>query len=255
VAFVDQLRAFAGDARFAEFLAANRPALDTARVRMERLVREHIDVASLTAYFGRAPNGDFVMVPLLTAGAGNYGPRYLADGREEVYAVIGTRADSTGQPAFDARFVPTMVHEFSHSFVNPAVEPQQERFRAAGEAIYPAVAREMRSQAYGSWQTMINESLVRASVARYVLAKSGEAAARLEVASQRMRGFLWTGELFDLLGEYERDRARYPTFDSFLPRVAEYFDGLASRIGAMVEEYDRLRPKLASSEPAAAAAG
>jgi hypothetical protein len=102
---------------------------------------------------------------------------------------------------------------------------------------------------------MLNESLVRASVARYVLAKSGEAAARLEVGTQRTRGFLWTGELFELLGDYERDRDRYPTFDSFLPRVAEYFAELAPRVGAMVEEYDRLRPALAGSEPAADAAG
>jgi len=254
-AFVDRLRAFVRDAGFAEFLAANRPALDSARVRMERVVRADIDVAWLTAFFGRQPAGEFIMAPLLTAGAGNYGPRYLDGEREEVYAIIGTRADSTGHPAFDARFVPTMVHEFSHSFVNPAVVRAQERFRAAGQAIYPAVAQEMRSQAYSNWQTMINESLVRAAVARYVLAKSGEVAARAEVAAQRARGFLWTHELFELLGEYERARARYPTLDSFLPPVAEYFDGLVPRLAAMVRAYDESRPKLVSVAPANDAVG
>jgi len=224
-------------------------------VRMERVVRAEIDVASIARFFGREPNGAFIMVPLLTNGSGNFGPRYLEGDREEVYAVIGTSADSTGHPAFDARFVPTMVHEFSHSFVNPAVGQLEERFRAAGEAIYPAVAEEMRAQAYGNWVTMINESLVRVSVARYVLARHGEVAARAEVATQRARGFLWTDELFELFGEYERDRARYPTLDSFLPRVAEYFAGLVPRLAGMIASYDALRPKLAGVDPPAGATG
>ena len=248
-AFVEQLAAFAQDARFDDFIAANRPALDTARARMERVVRQHIDVRALTKFFGREPNGAFIMVPLLTNGVGNFGVRYLEGDREEVYAIIGTSADSSGWPAFDARFVPTMVHEFSHSFVNPAVGAVSERFRPAGEAIFPKVEIEMRSQAYGHWLTMIDESLVRVAVARYVLAQQDEATARREVASQRARGFLWTDELFELFAEYERDRARYPTLDSFLPRVAEYFDGLVPRIDGIIAAYDRSRPSLVRAEP------
>ena len=254
-AFIEQLAAFAHDARFAEFLAANQAVLDTARVRMERVVRTNLDIAALTAFFGREPNGAFIMVPLVANGAGNFGVRYLDGDREEVYAIIGTSADSTGLPAFDARFVPTMAHEFSHSFVNPAVERVQEQFRAAGEAIFPEVEQEMRSQAYGNWLTMVNESLVRVSVARYLRAARGDSAARREVAAQRARGFLWTDELFELFGEYEQDRARYPTLDAFLPRVAEYFTALVPRIGGIIEQYDRARPKLASAEPEDHAAG
>jgi hypothetical protein len=86
---------------------------------------------------------------------------------------------------------------------------------------------------------MVNESLVRVSVARYLRAARGDSAARREVAAQRARGFLWTDELFELFGEYERDRARYPTLDAFLPRVAAYFTALVPRIGGIIGQYDR----------------
>lgn len=248
--FARSLQAFVRDTRFGDFLAANQKTLDSARVRMERVVAEHLDLAAIRHFFGREPNGAFVMVPLVANAAGNFGTRYLEGDREEVYAIIGTSPDRAGIPAFDAGFIPTMVHEFSHSFVNPAVQPVSESFRAAGEAIYPLVEEQMRAQAYSNWLTMVNESLVRASVARYVRAHAGDSAAAVEVAAQRARGFLWTDELFELLAEYESDRARYPAFDAFLPRVAEYFAALAPRVADELAEYDRTRPRLVSSEPA-----
>jgi hypothetical protein len=253
--FIARLAEFAREARFAEFIRANRATLDTAYARMQRVVDTHLKLALIQDFFGRGPTGTFIMVPLVANAAGNFGPRYIEGDREEVYAIIGTSPDSAGWPAFDARFIPTMVHEFSHSFVNPAVGAVSDRFRAAGEAIFPRVATEMRRQAYGTWLIMINESLVRASVARYILATAGEEAARREVAQQRARGFYWTDELFDLLGEYERDRARYPSLDTFLPRVAEYFERMAPGLEARIAEFDRARPAVLSTDPGHEAVG
>ena len=141
-----------------------------------------------------------------------------------------------------------MVHEFSHSFVNPYVDAT-EIFAISGRSLYPKVETTMRAQAYGNWRTTVNESLVRASVARYVLHKQGENAARLEVARQRARGFVWTNDLYDLLGEYERERTTYPTFDAFLPRVAAYFDALVPRIDSILADIERARPRVVSMEP------
>jgi hypothetical protein len=68
------------------------------------------------------------------------------------------------------------------------------------------------------------------STARYILAHDGAAKARAEVGSEEGRSFLWTGELFDLLGTYEVDREHYATLDKFMPKVVAYFEGLAPRI-------------------------
>jgi hypothetical protein len=228
--FATLLAAFVRDTRSAEFMASQRATLDTARTRMERVVRASIDIDAIQKFFGRAPAGPFIMVPLVANAGGNFGVRYRDGAREEVFAVIGTSADNGGWPAFDTRFVPTMVHEFSHSFVNPAVEPMTARFRAAGEALYRQVEEQMRAQAYGDWTIMVNESIVRASVARYMLAHGGEEAARQQVRADRARGFYWMDELFALFAEYDGNRAQYPTLEAFLPRVADFFEKLTPRL-------------------------
>jgi len=57
-------------------------------------------------------------------------------------------------------------------------------------------------------------------------------------------------ELSDLLGEYEADRKRYATLDSFFPRIASFFDDyavdFAKRQGALQSKL----PKIVSLIPA-----
>jgi hypothetical protein len=249
--FMTLLGAFVRDSKFHDFMDAQRPLLDSAGARLGRVVREEFDVAWLVRFFGTQPNGVFIAVPLVANGAGNFGPRYIAaDSTVELYGIIGSGADSTGFPSFNARYVPTIVHEFSHSFVNRTVEGHAPLFRDAVPTIYPKVGAQMRAQAYGNWSTMLNESLVRVSVARYLLAHGGEAAARREVTNQQANGFVWMDELFDLFAEYEGDRARYPTFESFLPRVGAFYENLVTRADSVIARFDRTRPQLRSATPA-----
>ena len=83
---------------------------------------------------------------------------------------------------------------------------------------------------YSNAQIMFNESIVRAGVIRYLLVTDGPAAARTETQLQRGLGFVWMDELVDLLGSYEADRTRYPTFSAFAPRIVAYYNDLAGRI-------------------------
>lgn len=244
--FLAALRRFVADARFADFVAAHRDMYDSTGARLQRTITENANLAWFAGFFGERPAAEFIVVPLLANATGNFGVRLRSGGRDvEIYAILGTgTADSSGIPTFDARLVPTLVHEFNHSFVNQVVDPYADALAATGGQVYAAVTPAMRAQAYGNSKTMIDESLVRAAVARYLLANRGEAAARDAIGTERGRMFLWTGELYDLLGEYEAGRARYPTFASFMPRVVEYFASLAPRVPEMVRRYDTERPKL-----------
>jgi len=162
---------------------------------------------------------------------------------EESYLIIGVwRVDSAGRPAFDKSMVSTIVHEGAHSYANPAIEKVESKIDQRGEKLFQAEADAMRRQAYANARTVLSESLVRASTARYVLAHDGAQAARREIEEEQRRAFIWTGELFDVLGEYESNRAKYPTLDSFMPRVVAYLNNLSPRVGAM-------RPKVLSITP------
>jgi hypothetical protein len=56
--------------------------------------------------------------------------------------------------------------------------------------------------------------------------------------------FLWTGEFVEMLERYEKDRQTYSTLESFMPRVAEFFDAIAPRIPDLIRAYEKSRPKV-----------
>lgn len=251
--FLTDLRAFAHDAPVDRFFQAHATLYDTATARMRRLVDSSLDVAWFARFFGHKPTKPFVVVPGLLNGGANYGVQSrFPDGSLQFYAIIGAmKVDSAGWPVFDASYMPTIVHEFNHSFVNPVIDARRADFAAVGPAVLAAVQQQMKDMAYNDWTTVINESVVRVAVARYRMSHDGAAGGAAEVAEQRANGFLWMPALYALFGEYERDRARYPDLASFVPRLVEFWRALPPRLPALVAQYDSLRPRILATIPAA----
>ena len=108
----------------------------------------------------------------------------------------------------------------------------------------------MRQQAYTTWETMLNESLVRASVVRYMAAREGAEAARAQTESERARWFLWTRDLAGLLESYEKSRETYRSFEAFMPRIVDFFTTVSERSSSLTEEFERSRPYVVDMSPA-----
>ncbi len=81
-------------------------------------------------------------------------------------------------------------------------------------------------------------------LAHGLLARDGAAAARAETQLQRGLGFVWMDELVDLLADYEKSRAAYPTFSAFAPRLVAYYNDLAPRIERVRDAYESHRPRI-----------
>ena len=207
-AFLSDLRAFARDAQTDQFLRSHEKLYAIAATRLRRLVDSAGDPAWFGRFFGHSTVKPFALVPALLNGGGNYGPRIRTpDGGEEFYAVVGVYlTDRDGLPSFDDRELPNIVHEFSHSFVNPIVVRHLDLFEGAGPQLFAADSQRMKDQSYDTWPTVIDESLVRATVVRYRLSHEGREAAEAEITDQKARGFLWIRELSDLPWPI-RDRA------------------------------------------------
>jgi hypothetical protein len=205
------------------------------------------------AFFGRRPQAGFtVVLRLLSGGGGSYGARFRApDGSEELYCILGVRqTDEQGLPEFTREVLPTVVHEFCHSYANPIIERHQAELRASGDALFEHVAGRMRSQAYSSAHEMLKESLVRACVIRYLRQYEGEEAVRRRIQVEKQNGFLWMQEMSDLLGDYESHREMYPTLEDFSPRLAAFFTETAKNFSKMQAELAGKRPKVVSMIPA-----
>ena len=230
-AYLEQVRAFVRDADVDTFFALQRPAYSLAEERLRRLVAEHGDRQWFVQYTGSAANTEFLVCPSLLNGGAQYGPTYRGqDATEESYAVIGVyKLDERGLPKFDLEDSDNIVHEFAHTLTNRAVTAHLDALEKSGPVLYARVVDKMRKQAYGTWQTMVYEAVVRAVVVRFIASHRGPEAAAKELASQEESGFTLTSELVELLAEYEGSRGAYPTLDSLMPRVVEVFDREAKR--------------------------
>ena len=247
-AFLAAARDFARDSHVAPFLLMERPMYDSAAARMKRLVDSRAHMEWFNAFFGERAGGVLIVSPLVANAGGNFETHYDDGATHELYAFIGIGdADSLGFPRVDERALPLLIHEFGHSFVNHVVESRGTEFQPAGERIFASAQAAMRSQAYGSWQTMLDESVVRASVIRYLLAKEDQAAADREIRAQRGAGFVWMNELAALFGDYESSRPTYPTLSSFMPRIITFFNELAPRIDSVTADFNAHRPSVISS--------
>ncbi len=254
--FLEQARTFVRETGFNEFFGQHRKLYAAAAERMTEKLSERDYVGWFDQFFGKRPAATFYVIIGMLNGPCNYGLSIrLADGREEITPIIGAaKFDTDGIPVFGAGDVPTIVHEFCHSYTNPLADRFADELQPAAERIFKHCAAAMRDQAYGTWQTMMRESLVRACVVRYLQTTEGAGAARQEIQDNHERGFKWVGKLAETLGSYEAQRQRYPSVEAFMPRVVEFFDAYAKDYEQEVQELEKQAPKVVRMIPANGAA-
>ncbi len=243
--FVSLLKKFYIDADFEKFYKDNADLYTEVSNRFLP-VYENIDLKWYQSFYGREPKGKFIIVNGLGNGPGSYGPCiHYQNGNEDIYAIIGTwNVDSTALPVFKIEnYLSTLIHEFNHSFVNYLTEKNKELFRENGEIIFATLESEMRSQAYGNWETMINEALVRAAVIKYMKDHNfSEQNLHQAIQNEVSRGFFWMKELVAELENYDKQRHLYQTLESYMPDLAESYKVYAET----ALEFESRKPKVIS---------
>lgn len=237
ISFFEALHKFSKDTDFASFLKSHEELYKIAAKSMDSFIQKKRIPEWLDKYFGKQPGIDFIIVPSLVNGCCNYGSRAtLQNGRKEVYSIAGLgEINKDGFVVFNDDFISIIVHEFIHSYVNPLVDKRIAEFKKSGEKIFPHVKNIMKSQAYATWDIVVYESVVRASCVRYLLAMKGIKAAKNEIEYNKGNGFIWTGELVELLDKYEKQRDKYPTLDEFMPQIVAFFNAYSERITQEME--------------------
>jgi hypothetical protein len=255
--FLEATRKFVKDTGFSDFLNQQRSLYETTEARIKGLMKQEVHLEWFDEYFGERPLATFTLAPGLLNGGSCYGARCReAGGKESLYCVLGVwKTDAQGLPEFTRDMISTVVHEFGHSYANPIVSRHEAELRAAGEALFKPVADKMRSQAYGNGHTLLCESLVRACEVRYSFRYDGPAAGRRSIDYQKVRGFLWMTELSDLLAEYETNRTKYPTLETFSPRLVGFFNEYSKGFAEKQKALASKKPKVVSLIPANGATG
>lgn len=245
-----RLADFYRDTHFERFFAAHRSLYHLAAERFQ-VVLSDLDLNWYKSFFGDVRLGQYHLILGMNNGSGSYGPRVVwPDGHEDFFSIIGAGGtDDSGTPVYSADYIGLIIHEFSHSFVNPTFAEHKTEF-ASGQQVYDHVADKMRGQAIGSSDTMVIESLVRAAVIEYLESRGHESReVRYRLREEQQIGFVWMDELVDLLHQYNSQRSRYPTFDSFMPTVAQFYRSLAPRITESVGSFNQRCVHVAGMQP------
>jgi hypothetical protein len=245
--FLEKARDFVEQSQFNEFVAEHKPFYEKSAQRLRDTIKKRAYIDWFDKYLGARPGAKFFAIPGLLNGGANYGVGIrFPDGTEEITPVLGMHTfDERGVPVVDDSIAGTVVHELCHSYTNPLADKYAQQLRQAATRMYVHAGAVMKRQAYGNWQTMMRESLVRVCGVRFKHTSDGPQAANRAVAYEHGRGFQWIGELSELMTEYESNRDRYATLDAFMPKIVEFFDAYADKY----EELAGKAPKVVSITP------
>jgi hypothetical protein len=227
-AYVAQLRDFATTAKLDDFLVAHAAHYAQIEDTLRAAVDAEHPIDWFDTMFGKRAHATYTVVPALMSGQYNFGVRAtLADGTLQMYQLIGVDTP-TGLPAVNDDLVWLLVHEMAHSYINTMLAAHKAELAGPGAKLFARVADAMKAQQYTDWTIMLNESVVRATTVVYLNDRKGTAAANAAAKAELARGFLWTVELAQGLRAYQQDRAAYPTFDAYAPKLVELLTALSS---------------------------
>jgi len=242
VALTASLRKFYTTAKVGAFLEANacfyKGALDE--------VAKDVDVPSfqgMEQWFGQSfPAYRIYLTPSMPITAGEdsyrgYGPGIVSPSGTVPAMIMSSNKMLPLQKSlsgyrhygFDNPGVTHMLtkHEIGHSFVNPLLEKYFDELDRDSALFTPKFKAALAPVYINSWRICIIEHLVRLGEIRTALSLGNTTEA------ERLRK-VHIGEykcvLIPLLEakvvRYEKDRARYPTFESFLPELVAWFHQL-----------------------------
>lgn len=200
-------------------------------------------VPLLESYYGQKADEYNVFLNVM-GGYGNFGRPITRNGRHSLYAVIETNKAIANLPVFEPSISAfnLIVHEFSHSFVNPQIEPFLEQLKKV-DSLYLPIEQSMKSQGYWHWGVTVNEHVVRAVVTRIAAQHYDTTFAYSNFYKPEFgKRYIYIDALIEKLTYYEKHRDEYPTFKSFVPVLITAFDGITKdTIKRLQDKVDHFR--------------
>ena len=181
----------------------------------------------MTDFSGLETENEFytILAPAMFPGGG-YGPSVTReDGTKEFYQVIRARGNSLFHPEFPVgkEFKLLTLHEWGHSFIDPAVVEYREVILDDLIPLYEMVEEEMEQQAYGTPMTFFQEQILRAVTTVAAGEIYGEEAYEHELKMHTQRAFHLTELTVEQIEKYVANRDDYDDFAEFIPIILDEY--------------------------------
>ena len=220
--FAQLLDDFYVKSRFHEFFVSQKDLYGRFEERFFDLCR-FFNIGWFDTFYGTSPGERFQVYLLVTGEDGGYGtmlPRN--DGTKDYYAIVGvhpTYVNDDGEPLYteDSMYSFMVLYNFL-AFADPLVEKHYPLFEKASKRLLPFVAEKVTraTSSHASSKSILHWYIAYAALAEYSKAHGGAPLSGMEDG-----GFVWFDKMREAVERYTSDRVRYPTFDAFMPHLAE----------------------------------
>lgn len=181
----------------------------------------------LSEFTGRNSDNHYytILTPAMFPGGG-YGPSVkLPDGSYQFYQIIREKGSSQTDPEFPTgiEFNRLTLHEWGHSFIDPAVEAHSDYILEHLTDHFYQVEDSMKSQAYGSPMIFFREQVLRGVTTVASGELYGEKHYRIELEHHLSRDFHLTEITVEMIENYLARKEEYDRFEEFVPEILEAY--------------------------------
>ena len=220
--YIGLLRQFYYDTKFEEYLIKNKPLYELAVKEVKQNLPDKRFITTLEAYYGMKKNGYHITV--MPSFKSNWGMGWQVEynGKTDVYNIAAPLQEQTiskDKKVLTAGYNNPeeirnlSVHEFGHSFINPLTN--QPHFAKQIDK-YKHLYKPIHNQGqYSDWLTVFNEHLVRAGEIQVALQLGQEKESRR--LQEQYKDWMYLPHFIKQLKNYERNRAKYKSFENYLP--------------------------------------
>ena len=208
------LKAFRMDSDFDSYFMENKEEYIRMMDRGHYMLTSHNVEEVVEGFYGKPIQNSIITVTPHAKNA--YGVSIdLKTGSLEVLPTLGVYDD-------EEIFINVLVHEISHTYVNP-LTAQQGDILDETKDLYEPIEQVMSNQAYSNWEITVNEHIVRANTAIMLRDILGETEYKNALARDRERGFEYIDQVVESVSHYTENRDKYPTFQDYHPELMKVF--------------------------------
>lgn len=200
--YLSALYDFRNVSRYDDYFLENEEYYETLLNR----AKEHIENSNMAEvyldYYGESLGPLVVVVTPVTPMG--YGNRIELENEKILMPTLRVSSD-------EEKYISFLLHEISHSYVNPETEKRLEKVNTM-EELYEPIESAMRKQSYPTWEISLNEHIVRANVIMMIEEIYGTPARENRMAYEMERDFIYLTNVLDSLDYYTDAREKYPVF-------------------------------------------
>jgi hypothetical protein len=221
--FLNLLRDFARQSSFNKFFRDHNDFYVAIRENTIKNMGDIDYISELESFYGKEQQSYNIVLVTLYNFVGYGNSLLFPSGKREIYNTMGPRSVVDNFPFFgDNNYLKYMIrHEFSHPFINPLTEKYWDNIKDYSFR-YDSIPEAARKKVCGDWQECINEFIIRAITTHLAYNENDDAGLKA-FRKEDSSGVSYLDRLLVSIKIYNKERVKYPSFESFYPIVLNTF--------------------------------